>query len=106
MAHWSKSRHYQYESCPRQFFYENIASERNVKFAALRGKTSPSLARHEVVRRAVAALVRQMPLTTDSLARALESSRTELSQLVADPLDVAAQHTIVAACLERFVSEM
>jgi len=75
--HWSKSRHKKYRSCPRQFFYEEIAAPRNPKLRALSQAKTPALIRHDVVRQVLNTIVQIPDWTPDDLAGIL-SEQTDV----------------------------
>jgi hypothetical protein len=104
--HWSKSRHVQYENCPRQFFYEAIAAPLNPRIAALRDRPSPPLARHDAVRSAVLRIVNTSAWTSAHLPSVLADSRGRMLAALGNEADVNAQMSIVEACVGCFGQEL
>ncbi len=104
--HWSKTRHADYEACPRRFFYSEIAAPRNPQIAELANQFGPPLVRHEVVRLAVSEIARTPTWTKAHLPKALLKAKSRLKAQIANQCDVNAQFSIVEACLANFVEEL
>jgi hypothetical protein len=105
-VHWSKSRHTDHEECPRRFFFSEIAAQMNGQIAELANETTPPLVRHEVVRLAICEVVQTPGWKATQLPKLLKKAEAQLTQQIPNEYDVAAQFSIVEACLENFVGEL
>jgi hypothetical protein len=97
--HWSKSRHLDYEGCPRRYFYGAIAAPRNPTIKELTEKRSAPLTRQEIVRRTIASLVRKEQNIND-LPKTLEQACTILKKI--DAARATSEVSIVEACVRGF----
>lgn len=104
--HWSKSRHTDHEACPRRFFFSEIAAPMNAQLAELANEQSPPLVRHEAVRDAICEVVKNADWKARELPKLLKKAEAQLGQRIPNEYDVAAQFSIVEACLENFVAEL
>lgn len=100
--HWSKSRHVSYASCPRRFFYENIAAPMNPAIGALAKTNSPHLLRHTLVREIALSLV-QTTHDIDQLSSIMQSAREILSRSLTDDVVVNAQISIIEHCIRSLI---
>jgi hypothetical protein len=101
--HWSKTRHVQFENCPRSFFYEVIAAPQNPKINALGEKITPPLARHEAIRGVVTRIVQKSPWVPEELPVMLAEARAQLITQLGNEFDANTQMSIVEACVKNFV---
>jgi hypothetical protein len=106
LLHWSKSRHLDFQACPRRFFYSEIAAPRNPTIAMLADRMTAALLRHEVVRCCVRDIVGAEGDPHTALLAALQSCETQLAHSIKNPLDVNAQYSIAEACLTNFVNSI
>ncbi len=104
--HWSKSRHVDYEACPRKFFYSEIAAPRNPDIGRLAEQTSPQLVRHEVVRMAISGILRKDNWDHSDLPSVLDGCETHLVTTLKDTQKAAAEHSIVTACISGFSKDV
>jgi hypothetical protein len=105
-VHWSKSRHTDYEACPRRFFFSAIAAQMNDQIAELANEPTPPLVRHEAVRLAICEIVETPDWKAAQLPKLLQKAKARLAAQIPNEYDVAAQFSIVEACLENFVAEL
>jgi hypothetical protein len=103
--HWSKSRHVDYEACPRRFFYSEIAALRNPKIAKLANMPSPALVRHEIVRKAIS-LIAESQNPRRKLRTILKTAKADLAAQIGNQYEVNAEFSIVEACINSFVTEI
>jgi hypothetical protein len=106
MLPWSKSKHVQFEDCPRRFFYSQIAAARNPRIRELAEESTPSLIRHEVVCETICAIAKETGWTSRSLARTLKSAQSALEKLIPDELQRNAEYSITETCVRTFVEEV
>jgi hypothetical protein len=102
--HWSKSRHVDYTTCARRFFYSSIAAPRNPHIAALARQQAPPLLRHEIVRSLVLHLAEIDSIDPGDVPPLLAIAESQLASLMPDAAhEVKAQMSIVAGCVDNFL---
>ncbi|HEV7509030.1 MAG TPA: TIR domain-containing protein [Thermoanaerobaculia bacterium] len=101
--HWSKTRHVSYKTCPRQFFYANVAGPRNPEIAKLAEQQAPPLLRHEVVREILLDIMRGGSGAVIDRDAFLERGRDYLLGVIGDEFQVNAQMSIVELCVDNFI---
>ena len=106
MLPWSKSKHVEFEDCPRRFFYSQIAAARNPKIRALAQEFAPPVIRHEVVCETICAIAEEEGWTSRSLAKTLKSAQSALEKLIPDELERNAEYSIAETCVRNFVKEV
>jgi len=104
--HWSKSRHVDYEACPRKFFYSEIAAPRNPEIQVLTEAQSPQLVRHELVRATVSGILKTDGWEYKQLPRVLKGCEKQLVTTLKDGQKAAAEHSIVSACVTGFAKDV
>lgn len=104
--HWSKSRHAAFDSCPRRFFYDEIAAPQNEKIAALKRGTSPPLVRHEAMRHATTRIARERSDDSEFLKAVYSECRQILDDQIANGAHAAAEFSVLEVCLNAFVSDV
>lgn len=100
--HWSKTRNINYETCPRRFFYSDIAGPRNPKIAALFDKQAPPLLRHEIVRNIINGIISEKGTDSSHLESYISSATDILTRAIDNEYEVNAQVSIVEACVGNF----
>ena len=104
--HWSKTRHVDYTSCPRRFFYSAIAALRNPSIRALQERQSPPLIRHDLVRNIIRAILHADNWTEDQLSGVIEGAKETLQTIIDKPLIVNSEMSIVESCLTNFAEHV
>lgn len=104
--HWSKSRQVDYESCPRRFFYSEIAAPRNSEIRVLAEAQTPPLVRHEVVRTTVSSILKEGAWHPKQLPKIIKGCEKHLETTLKDPQKAAAESSIVTACLTGFAKDV
>ena len=105
--HWSKTRHTDFEACPRRFFYGAIAAVHNEHFAVLRDRDAPPLMRHEAVRNTISAVLELAD--EDAIENSVKAGiQTAYDTLIAKFDDVVANHeiSIVESSIRTFVNDI
>ena len=106
--HWSKTRHREFEACPRRFFYAHVAAPQNARIRRLAERSAPPLVRHEAVRSAIRWLLhRQGEIAgIDHLTEAQEAARRVLRRACDNSIEAEAQITISDLCIESFYGSL
>lgn len=102
--HWSKTRHTNYETCPRKFFYCDIAGPRNPKIAALSEEQAPPLLRHEIVRNIINGIIRDHESKALEIDEYIESASEILNKVIDNQYEINAQMSIIEACISNFIN--
>ncbi len=100
--HWSKTRHINYETCPRRFFYSDIAGPRNPKIAELSDMQAPPLLRHEIVRSIINGIISKKSVVPNDLDKYLKSAMDILNKALDNEHEINAQISIIEACIINF----
>ena len=102
--HWSKSRHLDYIQCPRRFFYANVAAPQNPAIRDLAERRTAALIRHELVRETIRGVLHSRNFKRERLSELLEMVKERMDVMIAEPIAISEQMSIVELCLENFFS--
>lgn len=104
---WSKSRHIDYNSCKRRYFYKYIAAARNPILAELRDQPSPALVRHGIIRSAITAVLSYEDEIDRDVAEheQVEEGYQKLLELFED-YEANHEITIITECVDNFKARL